>query len=332
MQSNNLTVVTGASGHVGANLVRELLLKGRKVRVLVRKDRRALEGLPVEAVEGDVLDKESLVRAFAGADVVYHLAALISITGGQGGLVEKTNVNGAANMVSAALECKVRRVVHFSSIHAYRGHDNRDKVIDETTETALGPENLAYDRSKAMGELEVLKGVKAGLDAVIVNPTSVIGPYDFKPSRMGQLFLDLYNRKIPALVDSGYNHVDVRDLAAGAMLAEERGRTGEKYLLSGEWRHFRELSETVEKVTGRKTTKSCAPLWAAAMAAPFAYGWAKLTGAPVLFTPESIKILRGHRHISCAKAERELGYTRRPVEETVRDIYAWYRSAGIIKD
>lgn len=322
--------VTGASGHVGGNLVREIIKQGRKVRVLARQDRRAFEGLNVEIVEGDVLDKKSLLRLFDGAESAFHLAARISIIGDQGGLVEETNHKGTCNVLDACMETGVKRLVHFSSIHAY--HTNpKQKEISETRELAAGKDSMAYDRSKAMGQMAVIKAAERGLNAVVVNPTAVLGPYDYKPSRMGQVILDLYHHKLPALIDAGYNWVDVRDVVAGALAAEKLGRTGESYLLAGRWEHFGKLAQLVNKFTGEKIPKMATPLWLASFAAPFALYWSKISGTMPKLTPESVRVLRGHRYISHEKANKEFGYNPRPLEETVRDTLDWFRQSGMLK-
>jgi dihydroflavonol-4-reductase len=324
-----ITAVTGASGHVGGNLVRALLAEGRKVRVLARRDRRAIEGLDVEVVDGDVFDPEALHKLLSGVDVLYHLAARISIVGPEGGLVERTNVGGVKNVVQAALDCKVRRMVHTSSIHAFSTHPN-DVLIDETRELALDRHHMAYDRSKAMGQLAVLDGVKRGLDAVIVNPGAVVGPFDFKPSRMGEVFLDIYHSRLPALIDGGYNWVDARDVCAGAMLAEKKGRTGQCYLLTGHWVHICDVSKMISAITGKKTPQTALPLWVASAASYFSLGWGKLSGKTPKFTPAAIVSIQMHRHMSHEKATRELGYQPRPFEETVRDTMDWFRQAGML--
>jgi dihydroflavonol-4-reductase len=324
-----ITAVTGAPGHVGANLVRSLLAEGRRVRVLVRNDRRGIEGLDVETVEGDIFDTASLARFLDGVDVLYHLAGRISIAGPEGGLVEKTNVGGVKNIVQACLDARVKRLVHCSSIHAFNTHPN-DMLIDETRELADGPHHMPYDRSKAMGQLAVLDGIKRGLDAVIVNPGAVVGPNDFKPSRMGEVFLDIYHRRLPTLIDGGYNWVDARDVAKGAMLAEKKGRTGQCYLLTGHWVHIVEVSKLISRITGKDTPQTALPLWLAGFASYFSLGWGKLTGRTPKFTPGAITSIQMHRHISHEKATRELGYEPRPFEETVRDTFEWFRQAGML--
>jgi dihydroflavonol-4-reductase len=322
-----VTVVTGACGHLGANLVRALLERGRTVRVLVREDLRALEGLPVERVEGNVLDLEALYRLVDGAEVVYHLAARVSIAGAEGGRVERINVEGPRRVVQACLERRVRRLVHFSSIHAFSTRP-ADRVIDETRALALGRGEQPYDRSKAGGQLEVLRGVERGLDAVIVNPGAVIGPHDYKPSLMGRVLLDIYHRRLPALIDGGYNWVDARDVAAGALAAEEKGRAGECYLLTGHWVHICDVSRLVGRLAGRRTPCAAVPLWLAGPASGLFLAGSRLAGRTPWYTPAAVRAVRSHRLISHGKASRELGYSPRPFEETVRDTLEWFRRAG----
>lgn len=325
-----LVVLTGASGHVGGNLTRSLLEQGRKVRVLVRPgDTRAVDGLPVEQVTGDLLDHQSVVSAFTGASVVYHLAARIAITRDEDEEVFRTNVEGTRNVVNAALQCGVRRMVHFSSVHAYYQHP-MDQPIDETRPLADVEGELAYDRSKARGEKEVMQGVQRGLDAVIVNPGAVMGPIDYKPSPMGQVVLDLCKRKLPALIQGGYDWVDVRDVVNGAMAAEQRGRTGEKYLLTGHWRSMKELAALVEKASGVPAPRMITPMWLAQLAAPMAETWSKVTKTRPKFTSSSLRILRGNSRFVCNKARRELGYTTRPLEETIQDAVDWFKANKLL--
>jgi len=325
-----IVAITGASGHVGANLVRRLLADGHTCRVLVRRDERALAGLNIERFAGDVLDPSSLAAAFSGAERVFHLAALISVVGDPDGAVARTNVVGPRNVVAACRQAGVRRLVHFSSIHAY-SQSPLDQILDETRPHVDAARAYAYDGSKAAGEREVLAGVAQGLDAVIVNPTAVLGPQDFKPSRMGQILLDLYHRRLPALVHGGFDWVDARDVADGAWRAAERGRTGEKYLLGGHWASVRELATLAQDVTGVPAPRFDTPMPLARLAAPFAFAFSRWTGRTALFTPESLGALRANRRISHDKATRELGYAPRPLAETVRDAYAWFRAAGLLE-
>ena len=325
--TDTITAVTGASGHVGANLVRALLAEGRHVRVLVREDTRALNGLNVEAIHGDIFDPEALTRLLDGASSLFHFAGRISVVGPEHGLVEKTNVEGVKKVLAACRVARVKRLIHCSSIHAFRSFPE-DQCIDETRELALDPSGMAYDRSKALGQLAVREAAENGLDAVIVNPTAVLGPNDFKPSRMGHVLLDIAGRRLPALVEGGYNWVDARDVALGAIAAEKKGRKGECYLLSGTWMHITQLAEIVSRVTGMKTAKWPTPVWLALPASYLSLGWGRVVGKTAKFTPSAIRTLQGHRLISHEKATRELGYDPRPIEETVRDTLEWFRQEG----
>jgi dihydroflavonol-4-reductase len=326
-----ITAVTGGTGHIGGNLVRALLEQGRKVRCLVRQDRRALEGLDVELVEGDIFDMDALEKLFSGAGTVFHLAGRISIAGGEGGLVEKTNVHGVRNIVEACIRTKVKRLVHCSSIHAFSTHP-KDRMIDETRTLATGKRHLTYDRSKAMGQLEVHEGVKRGLDAVIINPGAVLGPNDFKVSRMGEVILDIYHNRLPSLINGGYNWVDARDVVDGALAAEKKGRTGECYLLTGHWVHLCDVSALVGRLTARKTPSGATPMWLASFVSYFFYFFSKIRKKTPKFTPAAMKSVQMHRYISHQKATDELGYKTRPFEETIKDTLEWFKSACMLEE
>jgi dihydroflavonol-4-reductase len=322
------TVVTGATGHLGAALVRALLAEGRRVRAVNREPGASLAGLDVEFVAADVLDVDAMRGAFAGADVVYHLAGRISIAGDPDGQVRATNVDGARHSTVAALDAGVERFVHCSSIHAF--DIASDTVITEASPRAVATHLPAYDRSKAAGEREVRAAVARGLDAVITNPTGVIGPFDFAPSRMGAVFLALARRRLPALVAGGFDWVDVRDVADGMIAAEQRGRTGENYVLGGRRLAVRELAQLATAATGVRVPRFDVPRAIASAAAPAGLRWAGWRGTQALFTPESLRTLGADPIVSSAKAARELGYTARPTSETVADLYDWFSAAGML--
>jgi dihydroflavonol-4-reductase len=323
-------VVTGASGHVGANLIRALLRRKECVRALVHNSARALEGLPIETVQGDVLDPDSLREAFRGADTIYHLAAVISIDGDCGGLVPRVNVDGVRNVAEAALEAGVCRLVHCSSIHAF-DLEPRDRVLDETrSRSDERPGQPAYDTSKARGERALRKVVERGLDAVIVNPTGILGPADFEGSRMGRVLLDLCRRALPSLVDGGFDWVDVRDVCDGMLAAAERGRTGESYLLSGGYRSVKDVAAIVESLTGIAPPRWTSPIWLARIGAPFVVAWGRICGSEPLYTPEALRALNRPPRISTHKAETELGFRARPLARTIQDALAWYVEHGML--
>jgi len=323
------TVVTGANGHVGANLIRALLSRGRDVRAMVHMNRQAIESLNVDMVTGDVCDLPSLCEAFKGADVVYHLAGHISISADEWALCQSTNVNGPRNVVEACLRCGVRRLVHFSSIHAFQ-QEPLDVLLDESRSMVEWRHGLPYDCSKAAGEKEIRKGIKRGLDAVIVNPTAIIGPYDYGPSYLGEALLNIAQGKMPALVAGGFDWVDVRDVVEGALRAEEKAKTGAKYLLAGHWASVADLAAIVEEVTGTPAPRLVFPLWLAHIGVPFTTAFARLTGKQPLYTSGSLRALCSNRNISHGKAAQDLGYHPRPLRETVADTVRWFTENGYL--
>ena len=327
-----MRVITGVSGHIGGVLARALV--GRRdthpVRAIFRKRRGTAADLDVEWVNGDILDKESLITAFTGAETVFHLAAVVSIDSGRAKEIHTTNVSGTRNVVEAALECGVRRLVHFSSIQAYNQYP-LDEVLDESRDSADGPRHDVYDRSKAAGEMEVRRGIDRGLDAVILNPTGVIGPFDGGPSHLGQFFLDLHRRKIPAQIAGGFDCVDVRDVVDAAMAAETRARCGENYLLSGGWHSMRNLALLSQQVTGVAAPRFVLPMFVARFWAPFQVVLDRSRGRRPLYTPAALRAISGsNRRISSAKAQAELGFKSRPLADSVRDTYRWFDERGML--
>lgn len=318
-------VITGASGHIGGVLARTLVERfgPDHIRAIYRERRGTAADLDIEWVYGDLLDTDSLAAAFEGAEVVFHLAALVSIEGAKAEDFHRTNVMGTRNVVEAALACGVRRLVHVSSIHAYE-QQPREEVLDERR----GPAHDArdpYGVSKVAGEAEVRRGIDLGLDAAILNPTSVVGPYDGAPSAMGQVFLNLYHRQLPALVMGGYDWVDVRDVAAATIAAETQARCGENYLVSGRWHAMRELARLAEQATGVAAPRMQFPVSLARLWAPWQVLLDRSRGRRPLYTPMAIRVMAdGNRRISSAKAAEELGFKPRPLAESVSDTYRWF--------
>ena len=268
--------VTGGGGLLGGNLVRALLQNGHSVRALIRVGTAGIDGLDVEVVKGNVRNVEDLQTCFKGVDAVIHCAAVVSIQGSLGGLVEEINIGGPKNVVQACLDQSVGKLVHFSSVHALDPRP-QNEPIDETRALCNDGDthNSAYARSKANGEREILAGVRRGLDACILNPSGMIGPYDYQPSPLGEALVQMYQRSLPALVNGGYNWVDVRDVVNSAVAALERGRSGERYLVTGLSTTIRELALAAEMVTGKKPPAFTSPLWLAKFSAPIMEAWAK---------------------------------------------------------
>jgi dihydroflavonol-4-reductase len=323
-------VVTGASGHLGASLVRLLLERGDQVRVLVHRNARAFDGLNVEIAHGDLLAPDSLRDAFAGMKVVYHLAGVVSILGDAGGAVPAVNVAGAGNAAEAALACEAR-MVHCSSVHAFDLAAGTGPLDETAPRVSAGsPRHSAYDRSKGDGERRVREVIGRGLDAVIVHPTAVIGPWDFEPSRMGRFFIRLWKGTLPALVDGAFDFVDARDVAGGLVGAAERGGRGESYLLGGHFFRIAELAAVAAGVTGRRHARPTLPMWLARVGVPFMRLAAAAARTEPLYTAESLAVLRAGRVVDHAKAGRDLGLTPRPLEESVADVYRWFAAQGVL--
>ena len=320
-------VVTGSTGHLGANLIDALVAMGKPVRALVRGTAPAyLQREGVEIATADVLDISSLRRAFVDAEVVFHLAAMISIRGDYGGKVTATNVDGAHHVATCALEAGVRRLVHFSSCHAY---DLEDGVTLDETGPRPSKHHTVYDQSKAAGEERVREVIAQGLDAVILNPTGVIGPLDYKPSRMGQTLLDLRDGRLPGSVAGGFDWVDARDVVAGALAAEEKGLRGENYILGGHWLSVKDLMQLAADACGGRAPWFASPIWLAKMAAPFATAYATMLKREPVFTGEAIRALAAPARPILDRAKTQLGYQPRPMEETLADTYAFFKGEGM---
>jgi len=327
--NNRPILVTGATGHIGNVLVRKLLERGEQVRALILpgEDTTSLKGVEVEKVEGDVLDFSSLWNAFSGVKGVFHLAGVISIMPGEIPIVRKVNVEGTINVLKAAMQAGVERLVYTSSIHAL-ARIPHGEVVDE--QTPFDPDNPygVYDQSKAQATLEVKKAAEAGLNAVIACPTGVIGPFDFRGSMMGSVIRSAAERKLTPYVDGAYDFVDVRDVADGLIAASEKGRAGEAYILSGHRISVRYLLETVREITGRGFPRFKVPFFMAEFAAHFTPTYYRLTKASPRFTPYSLEVLQSNSQISHAKASRELDYRPRPLYESIRDAVEWFIDAA----
>jgi dihydroflavonol-4-reductase len=320
-----MILVTGATGHIGNVLVRRLIEQGKKVRALTWRgeDTTSIRGVDVEKIEGDVLDPESLRPAFASVDVVYHLAGIISIMPGNNPLVWRVNVEGTRNVLAEARRANIRRLVYTSSIHALK---RAPHGIEMDESLGFDPNNPYgdYDRSKATASLEVQRAAKAGLDAVLVCPTGVIGPYDFRGSEMGAVILSAAEARPMFYVEGAYDFVDVRDVVEGLIGAAEHGRCGESYILGGSKISVRYMLETVREVTGRAFARIKIPFSLAEFAARYTPWYYQKTRTRPRFTPYSLEVLQSNSNISHRKAETELGFRPRPVIETIADTVRWF--------
>jgi dihydroflavonol-4-reductase len=319
-----INLVTGATGHLGNTLVRQLLGRGQKVRALVRpgKNPTALAGLNVEYTYGDMLDPDSLLRAIRGVDMVYHLAARVSVAAGPDPETVRVNLDGTCNLIHAILQNPVRRLLYVSSIYSLRVP--AAGMIDETCSFDLHSMRGEYDRSKAAASIEVQKAAASGLDTVIVCPTAVTGPFDYQMSEAGRGILYNLRSGIKFYVDGAYDFVDVRDAAAGCILAAEKGCRGAMYILGGDRLTVREVSETIWKAAGGWHVGIHLPDWVADLAAEI---------MPMLFddpivTPYSLGAVRSNSHISHARASTELGYSPRPAIQAICDAVKWWKKQG----
>lgn len=317
-------LVTGATGHVGNVLMRKLLERGKKVRALILpgESRESISGLDVEAFEGDILNADSVFESLHGIKGIFHLAGVISIMPGPNPFVRKVNVDGTKNILHAAMEKGIKKLVYTSSIHAIQRVEKG--VINESVPYDMNNPYGAYDRSKAEATLEVLNAAHSGLEAVVTCPTGVIGPYDFLGSMMGAVIHDAAAAKPTLYVDGAYDFVDVRDVADGLISAAENGKRGESYILSGQKISVRYLLETIREITGRNFFQMKIPFDFAKFAALFTPTYYRLANATPRFTPYSLEVLQSNSNISHAKATRELNYKPRPLYESIYDAVKWF--------
>ncbi len=325
----SLVLVTGASGHVGANLIRSLLSHGHRVRALVHVDTTALQGLDVEIVRGDITDAASLGSALRDVDLVYHCAAYISISGRGWDAMQRRNVEGTRNVVRGCVRSEVRRLVHFSSIHATTDC-GPETVIDEQSPLATGADAAPYDRSKAEAEQIVLHAGRKGLEAVVVAPTAVLGPHDYRPSHFGRVLLGLARGRMPAVVRGGYDWVDVRDVIGGAIVAGDIAPAGSKFMLSGHWCSLSDVAQMVSEMRGCHSPRICLPSRLAEATGSINEAFCRARGVEALFTRFSVGALSSHRNVSHDKAARVLGYSPRPLRDTVADTLRWFEEKGYL--
>lgn len=328
MSNYTKALVTGASGFIGGNVARELLRQGYSVRTLVRKgsDRRNLEGINVEIVAGDLLDAESLRRAAQGCDVLFHVAASYTFWTPHPEDIYRTNVQGTQNILDAALECGLKRVV-FTSSESTIGIE--DGCLG-TEDGQCDPRRLPCHYKKSKYEAETLAlSMCDRLPVVVVNPTTPIGPFDVKPTPTGRLVVGFLNRRMPAYVNTGLNIVDVEDVARGHVLALEKGRPGERYVLGNRNMTFKEILDVLELVSGVKAPRRRIPIGVAFFAACVDE---MVTGGLLHKEPKvtmaSVRVASHFRYFDCSKATGELGLPQTPVEEAFEKAVKWFRQNG----
>lgn len=320
-----MDIVTGSTGHLGNVLVRELLSQGKKVRAIIPgwEKTDSIDDIidKIDVVEGDILDVDSLKRNIRKKDTVYHLAGIVDIESDREiNKLYEVNDRGTRNVVQACLDNKVKRLLYVSSSEA-RTPPEEGQDMDE--ESDFDPEKVEYhyQKSKALATLRVKEGIKDGLDAVVVTPSGVIGPYDYKPSILGKKILKTLISRIQTSVEGSYDFVDVRDVAKCIILACEKGKSGENYIISNRRIKVSDLIKMVREESGGKPH-----------ILEFPYKFAKFFCQFKLFrkinpelTPQSLDIMQTKYRISHEKAEENLGYKHRPINDTIRDTVAWFR-------
>lgn len=327
-----MDLVTGSTGFIGNVLIRKLLKRGQEVRAFLRStsDIVALKNLPIERITGDILDQQSLVKAFRGIDTVYHLAAKISIMPGEDRLIREINLEGTRNVIRACLDAGVKKLIYTSTIHALK-EPQTGTTIDESMNYDPENERGEYDRSKAQASIEVLEAGKKNLHTVVLCPTGTLGPYDWRLSALTQTFIDFYNGKMKMAIGGAYDFVDVRDVAQGHIIAAQKAKSGENYILSGQRITMQEMFGILEEVTGVRRPGLYIPMWLTKAYCCFTPAYYKLSGSTPRFTNYSLNTLASNSFISHAKASKELGYDPMSVKKSIEDTFKWFREAGIIK-
>jgi dihydroflavonol-4-reductase len=325
------TLVTGATGFLGSHVARQLAARGETVRILVRaaSQLRAVEDLPLEKAEGDLRDAASLDRALRGVERVYHVAADYRLWARDPQDIYESNVTGTKNLLHAARRTGVRKFIYTSTV-ATIAVDRPGTLPNEDTQSELREMIGHYKRSKWLAEQEVFKAAKEGFPAIIASPTTPVGPGDWKPTPTGKIVLDFLKGKMPGYVETGLNFVAVEDAAAGHLLASDRGKAGERYLLGGENLTLKQLLDALAKITGRPAPRLKIPHAVALGVAYAENAFSRLLGREPQIPVEGVKIARHKMFVDCSKAQRELGFEAGPVEAALERAVRWYESNGYL--
>jgi dihydroflavonol-4-reductase len=323
------TLVTGGTGFIGSHLVRALLARGEQVRCLARRGSRRdnLEGLEVEIAIGDLCDPSTLRPAVAGCDAVYHCAADYRLYARDPDEIYAVNVEGTRCILRAAADAGVRRIVYTSSVGAL-GLEPDGKPASEATPVTLERMIGHYKRSKFLGERVAEEIAREGAPVVIVNPSTPVGELDIKPTPTGRMIVDFLNGRMPAYVDTGLNLIDVRDVAHGHLLAAERGKPGERYILGNVNLSLREILGVLGRLTGLPAPWLRVPHWLPAIYASASTSFARARGVEPRVSIESVRMSRYRMYFDAAKAVRELGLPQTPIENALDRAVAWFRAKG----
>ncbi len=340
MSASDLTLVTGATGFVGCHVVRKLLARRERVRVLIRprSPLQVLEGLDVERVTGDLTDRKSVRRAMEGCRRIYHVAADYRLWAPDPAVLYQANVEGTRNILEAARAAGVERIVYTSTVGAVGiphdgGGPGREAGLAGNEETPVALQDMIghYKRSKFLAEREAAEAAKSGVPVVIVNPSTPVGSMDVKPTPTGRMIVDFLNRRMPAYVETGLNLIDVEDVADGHLLAMEKGRVGERYILGCRNLTLKEILEKLSAVSGLPAPTVRLPRMAALALAAVSTGLSALTRRPPRIPLEGVRMTGKKMFFDSSKAVRELGLPQNSVEEALRKAVTWFRRNGYVK-
>ena len=326
-----IALITGGSGHVGANLVRELSSRGYEVRCIdFDNDHRAFEGFNVELVKGNIIDISTLDNAFKDVEVVFHTAAVISLDRKDKDLIRSVNVGGTENVCEMSLRHGVKKLIHFSSVDAFVREPLEDPLY-ENRSLVTDPNAVPYDLSKADAQRIVLEYCDKGLNASIIHPSGIFGPNDFKPSLFGQEFINIANGKRPYSINVGYDYVDVRDLCKTSVDCIDKGEIKQNYIVGGNYMDFVYMSEVMSEILNKKLIRSTLPFGFIYMSLPGSYISSLIKKTPRAITMDSIHTIKvQNKNIPSSLSKEKLNHNPRPVEETIQDTIEFFQKRGLI--
>ena len=326
-----IALITGGSGHVGANLVRELSSRGYEVRCIdFDNDHRAFEGFNVELVKGNITDISTLDNTFKDVEVVFHTAAVISLDRKDKDLIRSVNVGGTENVCEMSLRHGVKKLIHFSSVDAFVREPLEDPLY-ENRSLVTDPNAVPYDLSKADAQRIVLEYCDKGLNASIIHPSGIFGPNDFKPSLFGQEFINIANGKRPYSINVGYDYVDVRDLCKTSVDCINKGEIKQNYIVGGNYMDFVYMSEVMSEILNKKLIRSTLPFGFIYMSLPGSYISSLIKKTPRAITMDSIHTIKvQNKNIPSSLSKEKLNHNPRPVEETIQDTIEFFQKRGLI--
>ena len=326
-------LVTGANGHLGSTIINLLLKEKKNIRAFVLENDVLHLDKKVEIIRGNITDKKSIYPLFKDLEnkevIVIHCAGIVTIASKFDQKVYDVNVVGTKNIADVALEYKVKKFIHVSSVHAILEEKNR--IIKEVDKFYPDKVEGLYAKTKAEASNYILDMSKKGLNAIVVHPSGIIGPGNYGKGHLSQLIIDYLNNRLTAIVKGGYDFVDVRDVADGILKAIEKGRVGECYILSNRYFEIKEIINLLHEVTNHKPIKTILPNWFAKLTAPIAELYYKILKQPPLYTSYSIYTLSTNSHFSHEKATKEIDYNPRDMKETLKDTVDWLKKIGRIK-